>query len=128
MKTKPLASALLLAGFALVAAPAFADVPAIGDAPFNGTLKIAVDATDLAHRVFRVNETIPAQPGPLTLLFPQWIPGHHSPTGPIDKFAGLVIKANGKVLPWTRDPLNVYAFHVDVPQGASEVQAYFEFL
>lgn len=128
MKTKPLASALLLAGFALVAAPAFADVPPIGDAPFNGTLKIAVDATDLAHRVFRVNETIPAQPGPLTLLFPQWIPGHHSPTGPIDKFAGLVIKANGKVLPWTRDPLNVYAFHVDVPQGASEVQAYFEFL
>jgi predicted metalloprotease with PDZ domain len=128
VKTKPLASALLAAGFALFALPVLADVPPIGDAPFNGTLKIAVDATDVAHRVFRVNETIPAQPGPLTLLFPQWIPGHHSPTGPIDKLAGLVFKADGKVLPWTRDPLNVYAFHVDVPQGATEVHAYFEFL
>jgi len=87
-----------------------------------------VDATDIAHRVFRINETIPAQPGPLTLLYPQWLPGVHSPAGPIDKLAGLVVKANGKVLPWTRDPYNVYAFHVDVPQGATEVQAYFEYL
>ncbi|NUR23116.1 M61 family peptidase [Frateuria sp.] len=128
MKTTPLVSALLAAGFALVAVPALADVPPPQDIPFNGTIKISVDATDLAHRVFRVNETIPAQPGPLTLLYPQWIPGNHSPTGPIDKFAGLVVKANGKVLPWTRDPLNVYAFHVEVPQGAGEVQAYFEYL
>lgn len=128
MKTKPLAAALLATSLALVAVPAFADVPPPQDVPFNGTVKISVDATDLAHRVFRVNETIPAQPGPLTLLYPQWLPGNHSPSGPIDKFAGLVVKANGKVLPWTRDPLNVYAFHVDVPAGASEVQVYFEYL
>jgi predicted metalloprotease with PDZ domain len=87
-----------------------------------------VDATDVAHRIFRVHEVIPAQPGPLTLLYPQWLPGNHSPTGPIDKLAGLVVTANGKTLPWKRDTLNVYAFHVDVPAGASSVEVAFQFL
>jgi predicted metalloprotease with PDZ domain len=82
----------------------------------------------VAHRIFRVHEVIPAQPGPLTLLYPQWLPGNHSPTGPIDKLAGLVVTANGKTLPWKRDTLNVYAFHVDVPAGASSVEVAFQFL
>jgi hypothetical protein len=68
------------------------------------------------------------QPGPLTLLYPQWMPGNHSPTGPIDKIAGLVVKANGKTLQWTRDQYNVYAFHIDVPQGTSAVDVSFEYL
>lgn len=105
-----------------------ADVPAPRDVPYQGTLKIDVDATDVAHRIFRVHEVIPAQPGPLTLLYPQWIPGNHSPTGPIDKLAGLMLTANGKPLAWKRDPLNVYAFHVDVPEGATAVEAVFQFL
>ena len=130
MKNTALASALLVAGLGLLAAPAHADnVPPVQDTPYApGTLKIHVDATDVAHRVFRVHETIPAAAGPLTLLYPQWIPGNHSPTGPIDKFAGLTVKANGKTLTWTRDPLNVYAFHVDVPEGASAVDVDFQFL
>ncbi|MGA0587990.1 M61 family metallopeptidase [Dyella sp. KRB-257] len=130
MKNTVLASALLLAGLGLIAAPAHADnVPPVQDTPYvPGTLKIHVDATDVAHRVFRVHETIPAVAGPLTLLYPQWIPGNHSPTGPIDKFAGLTVKANGKTLSWTRDPLNVYAFHVDVPEGTSAVDVDFQFL
>lgn len=98
------------------------------DVPFAGTLKIDVDATDLARRIFRVRTTIPATPGPMTLLYPQWIPGNHSPTGPIDKLAGLVVKANGQVLPWTRDQLDVFAFKVEVPQGASEIVAEYQFL
>jgi len=128
LKLHPLVLALAIATLAPVATSARADVPAPRDVPFEGTLKIRVDATDIAHRVFRVNETLPAKAGPLTLLYPQWLPGHHSPTGPIDKFAGLVVKANGQVLPWTRDPLDVYAFHVDVPQGVTAVDVYFEFL
>jgi predicted metalloprotease with PDZ domain len=130
LKNTALASALLIAGLGLLAAPAHADsVPPVQDTPYTpGTLKIHVDATDVAHRVFRVHETIPAAAGPLTLLYPQWIPGNHSPTGPIDKFAGLTVKANGKTLTWTRDPLNVYAFHVDVPEGASAVDVDFQFL
>ncbi|QDI05733.1 M61 family peptidase [Xanthomonas cerealis pv. cerealis] len=64
----------------------------------------------------------------MTLLYPQWIPGNHSPTGPIDKLAGLVVKANGQVLPWKRDQFDVYAFKVEVPPGVSEIVAEFQFL
>ncbi len=128
MKASRLASALLAAGFGLCGFAAHADVPPPQDVPFNGTLKVSVDATDIARRIFRVRETVPAQPGPLTLLYPQWLPGNHSPSGPIDKLAGLKVSANGKALKWTRDPLNVYAFHVDVPQGASSVEVEFEVL
>ncbi|MCC8447621.1 M61 family metallopeptidase [Xanthomonas translucens] len=117
---------LLLAATAAFQASAQTAPPQ--DVPFAGTLKIDVDATDLVHRIFRVRTTIPATPGPMTLLYPQWIPGNHSPTGPIDKLAGLVIKANGQVLPWKRDQFDVYAFKVEVPQGASEIVAEFQFL
>ena len=128
MKVTRLASALAATAFGLASFAALADVPAPQNTPYQGTMKISVDASDIAHRVFRVHETIPASAGPLTLLYPQWIPGNHSPTGPIDKVAGLVVKANGKQLTWTRDPLNVYAFHVDVPEGASSVDVEFQYL
>ena len=128
MKVTRLTSALVAAAFGLGSFAALADVPAPQDVPFQGTLKVSVDATDLAHRVFRVHEVVPAQPGPLTLLYPQWLPGNHSPSGPIDKMAGLVVTANGKTLAWKRDTLNVYAFHVDVPQGASSVEVEFQYL
>lgn len=120
--------ASLLLAAATVAGQAAAQTPPPQDVPFAGTLKIDVDATDLQHRIFRVRATIPARPGPMTLLYPQWIPGNHSPTGPIDKLAGLVVKAGGQVLPWRRDPFDVYAFNVDVPQGAGEIVAEFKFL
>ncbi|WP_235205388.1 M61 family metallopeptidase [Oleiagrimonas soli] len=103
-------------------------IPAPRDIAYPGTIQLHVDATDLAHRIFDVHETIPVSTGPFTLLYPAWIPGNHSPTGPIDKFAGLVIKANGKVLEWTRDPANVYAFHVDVPQGVTSLDVQFKYL
>ena len=131
MKRTPLAAAILATALGCTAFAAHADdVPAPQNVPYSaGALKINVDATDIARRVFRVHETIPvAAAGKLTLLYPQWIPGNHSPTGPIDKFAGLTVKANGKVLPWVRDEYNVYAFNVDVPQGASEVEVDFQYL
>ncbi len=128
MKATRLASALAVAAFGLASFSALADVPVPQDVPYQGTLQINVDATDLARRIFRVHQVVPATPGPLTLLYPQWLPGHHSPSGPIDKLAGLQVTANGKTLPWTRDPLNVYAFHVDVPAGASSVEVSFQFL
>ena len=131
MKRTPLAAAIFATVLGCTALVVHADdVPAPQNVPYSaGALKIDVDATDLAHRIFRVHETIPvAAAGKLTLLYPQWIPGNHSPTGPIDKLAGLVVKANGKVLPWTRDEYNVYAFNVDVPQGASSVDVDFQFL
>ena len=49
--------------------PAFADVPNPTDTPYSGTIKIAVDATNLAHRIFKINETIPVNAGEMTLLY-----------------------------------------------------------
>ncbi len=64
--------------------PMPAPVPPPQDHPYPGVIHLAVDATDTAHHVFSVHETIPVQaPGALTLLYPQWIPGDHSPNGPI---------------------------------------------
>ena len=106
-----------------------AQVPAPADAPYApGAIQLQVDATDLSQRIFRMRETIPATAGTLTLLFPQWLPGNHSDSGPIDKLAGLTFTAGGKQLAWTRDPLNVYAFHVEVPQGATSVVAEYQYL
>jgi len=105
-----------------------AENPAPADVDYPGTLKLAVDATDIDHRVFRVREEIPVAAGALTLLYPEWLPGNHSPRGPIDKLAGLALTVDGKPLTWSRDSADVFAFHVDVPQGASTLVADFAYL
>jgi predicted metalloprotease with PDZ domain len=99
------------------------------DVPYPGVLTLSVDATDLPHAIMAVHETIPvAGPGPITLLYPRWLPGNHSPSGPIDKLAGLIVSAGGQRLEWTRDPVDVYAFHVEVPAGVSALDLDFQFL
>lgn len=103
-------------------------IPPAKDVPYPGTLKLAVDATDVAHGIFRVKEDIPVAAGPLILLYPQWLPGDHAPEGQIDKLAGLTIRAGGRVLPWRRDQIDMFAFHVDVPQGVTEINVAFDFL
>ncbi|HWW27637.1 MAG TPA: peptidase M61 [Caulobacter sp.] len=112
-----------------VQAPPTPPIAAAQDVAYPGVLKLSVDATDLDRKIFQVRETIPvAKPGPMTILYPQWVPGGHSPRNDLDKLAGLVITANGKPLPWTRDPVAVHAFHFDVPDGATEIQVSFQFL
>ena len=123
-----LSLAVALALSPLAAIRAHAEVPAPVDTPYAGTIAIDVDATDLAQRIFRIKQTMPVQTGPLTLLFPAWLPGNHAASGPIDKIAGLRISANGQPLDWKRDPLDVYAFHVDVPQGVSSLSMDYQYL
>ena len=89
-----LATLLLCAGPAQAAAVG-AEIPAPRDVPYPGVIQLQVDATDLDHRVFRVKETLPvAGPGRTTLLYPKWLPGNHSTTGPIDKLAGLIVRSD----------------------------------
>ena len=108
---------------------AFAQVPVpVADRDFPGTIQLAVDATDLSRRVYQVRERIPVQPGPLKLWYPQWIPGNHAPTGPINQFAGLVITGNGQRIEWRRDPLDVYAFALEVPAGVDTLEIEFQWL
>ncbi|GLQ88385.1 peptidase M61 [Dyella flagellata] len=104
------------------------NVPPPRDTPYPGTVTLHVDANDTAQGIFRVRETIPVKAGALTLLYPQWIPGDHSPTGPINMLAGLKLSANGKPLKWKRDEYNVYAFHVDVPADVSAIDVSFQYL
>ena len=116
-----------------VAAPALPialpAIPVARDAAYPGVVRIAVDATDLNRRIYRVRETIPVEAaGPMTLYFPQWLPGDHGPVGPITQLAGLVFTADGQRLEWVRDTLNTYAYHIDVPAGATEVAAEFQHL
>ncbi|BCT92310.1 peptidase M61 [Lysobacter helvus] len=131
-----LALSLLLALPALAAAPAAfaqtspqAPVYAASKTPYPGTIAIDVDATNLSQRIFQVKQKIPVQQtGPMTLLLPKWLPGSHADYGRVDKIAGLEISANGKRLEWVRDPLDVFAFKVDVPAGATQLDVAFQFL
>ncbi|MGH9544841.1 MAG: M61 family metallopeptidase [Terriglobales bacterium] len=91
-------------------------------------VSISVDATEAPRKIFHVRMTIPAKPGSLTLYYPKWIPGEHGPTGPIQDVAGLKFTANGMTLPWRRDLLDGWTFHVEVPAGASSVEAALDFI
>ena len=132
------AAAWIAAGAALAqpqpaqVGPRIAPPPPIAaprDVPYPGTLQVAVDLTDLERRIWRVRETVPVTgPGPMTLLYPEWLPGKHGPRGAIDKLAGLKVTAGGRRIEWRRDPLNMYAFHVDVPAGVRALDLEFQFL
>lgn len=137
MRNPMLIAALCLAAPLLTAAqnsapaptPIAQTIPLARDVPYPGTIRLEVDATDISRAIFKVRETIPVnQPGRLTLLLPQWIPGNHAPRGQIDKIAGFEVFANGQKLTWARDPVDVYAYHIEVPAGAREVEARFNFL
>src|ERR1700687_200658 len=90
----------------LLAIALFAPLIAAQDA----TIRLQVDATDAPRRLYHIHMTMPAKAGPMTLLYPQWIPGEHSPTGPITDLVGLKIQAGSQAIPWKRDCVNQYAF------------------
>jgi len=102
-------------------------VPAPQDTPYAGVISLKIDATDIERHIFNVHESIPVKPGALTLLYPQWLPGTHAPRGPIDGLAGLMMSVSGRRLDWVRDPVNIYAFHVQVPDGASRLDVEFQY-
>lgn len=109
--------------------PLPAAVPAPRDEPYPGTIKLAVDVTEIDRRVYKVHEEIPVSgQGELVLLYPRWLPGTHAPEGAIDRFAGLVVEAGGSRLAWVRDSVDVYAFHVPVPAGAKTIHVDFQYL
>src|SRR5690348_11160813 len=112
------------------AATAKADtIPAPRDVAYPGTIQLTVDATDVTRAIFKVHEHVPVSgPGDLVMLYPEWLPGHHSPSGQINKVAGFRATANGKVLPWVRDTLDGYAFHVTVPKGVAAIDVDFQYV
>ncbi len=92
------------------------------------TIKITVDATKTQQKFLRCHLTMPVKPGVITLYYPKWIPGEHGPDGPIADLAGLKFEGAGKTIPWKRDLLDVYTFHLEIPQGVNELAATYDYI
>jgi len=90
------------------------------------TIRVWVDLTDAPHRILHTHLIVPAKPGPMTLLYPEWIPGEHGPMGPVIDTVGLKITANGQPVAWKRDSVNMFAYHLNVPAGASSLDVAFD--
>jgi len=111
------------------ATPKIDTIPAPRDVAYPGTLQVTVDASDVTRAIFKVHEHVPvAAAGDFVMLYPKWLPGNHSPSGQINKVAGFRASANGRELRWVRDNLDVYAFHIEVPQGVSAIDIDFQYL
>ena len=108
--------------------PLPAPIAAPVDTPYPGTISLLVDVTNITDRIFNVHETIPIKGRDITLLYPEWLPGTHSPSNPVAELAGLVITANGKRIPWTRDRVDMNAFHVEAPKEATALDINFQLL
>ncbi len=103
-------------------------LPLLAMAGAAAPIQVALDLSDAPRKILHAQLKIPVHAGPLTLDLPQWIPGEHSPTGPIDNLAGIVFTANGQVLPWRRDEVNMFALHLVIPPNVSVLEARVDFL
>lgn len=124
--------AALAAGIALPAmAQVAASPPATSNAPvvLPGVMRLSIDASDVNRAIFSGKLILPVkQAGPMVLLFPRWVPGHHAPSGPIARIAGIQIRANGQDIAWVRDPVRMHALHLAAPQGATSIEVDFQYL
>lgn len=105
-----------------------AGYPLPKDIAFPGTIELAIDARDTQKRIVHVHEVVPQVVAGTTFAYPKWLPGTHAPQGPIDRLAGLTFSINGKSIPWQRDPLDAYRFHLPLPVGTSTVTIDFDYL
>jgi predicted metalloprotease with PDZ domain len=130
--TACLGAALIGASYAASPGPSPANAaPSIAaprDRAYPGALHLEVDASDVERRIVHVTEQLSGIEQNTVLLYPKWLPGNHSTTGPIERFAGLRISANGAPVSWTRDPVDMTAFHVHAPAGVSTIEVSFDYL
>jgi predicted metalloprotease with PDZ domain len=96
--------------------------------PAGAVATVAVDVREAPRGILKAHLTLPVSPGALTLVYPKWIPGRHSPAGPITSLAGPVLSAGGTRIAWRRDDVDLYAFHLEVPPGVSALEADLEVL
>jgi predicted metalloprotease with PDZ domain len=140
LNLKPLpggAIVALAASFALIPAPILAQEhaekhaakvseKATGQTAPKTPIQITAILTDAPRKVFHAEVDLPVTEGALTLTTPQWIPGNHRPTGPVDDITGVVFTANGQTLPWRRDDVDLYEFHLTIPKGVTSLHAHLD--
>lgn len=103
--------------------PLASHIRAAGVAP---VVSVDVDARDAPRGIERTHLILPVKAGKLTLLYPKWLPGDHSPDGPVAGISGLKFSGNGHAIAWQRDLDNMYAFHLTIPAGVSSLDVAFE--
>jgi predicted metalloprotease with PDZ domain len=92
-------------------------------------ITLAVDLTDAPRKILHATESMPVQPGPMTLVYPEWIPGEHGPTGPIINQAGFIITTpSGAPVKWERDLVDMYSYHITVPENTTQLNIKMDFL
>ena len=104
-------------------------IPPARDIAFPGTMRLTVDASDVTRAIFRIHQSVPVPAaGDFVLLYPKWVPGGHSPRNDIKNITGFRASAGGRPLRWVRDNLDVYAFHVTVPEGAKSIDVDYQYV
>ncbi len=117
-------SGVVAGAFRASAAPGLA----VSLATQSDPMTVVLDERTAPRGIAYTHMTIPVRPGPFTLDYPEWIPGEHGPTGPLHDISELVVKANGRPVAWHRDQVDLYAFHVNVPQGVTKLDVDFTVL
>lgn len=118
---KPTLSPLMLAALGLVGCASQAAAAPAAPTAAGAALSVRVDAREAPHMILHSKVRVPAQPGPLTLAYPKYIPGTHGPSGRVADIVGLRMSAGGRSLAWQRDPEQTSEFRVTVPAGAAAV-------
>ena len=96
--------------------------------PNSNAIRLEVDASHSAQKILHAHLQMPVHPGPLTLYYPEWIPGEHMPDGPISNLSGLILNAGGQRLPWRRDLVDSFTFHAEIPEGVNTLDVALDFL
>src|SRR4029079_15591368 len=89
---------------------------------------VFVDAYEARKGLFHASVTIPLKSGPAAFVYPKWVPGEHTPTGPVMQMTALHVRTGGREIAWRRDPVDMFAFHVDVPAGVDTVDVSFDYV
>jgi predicted metalloprotease with PDZ domain len=101
---------------------------AVGASSQQTPIQITADLTDASRKLFHAEIDLPVHPGPLSLTAAAWIPGHHATKSTDNDITGLVFTANGNVLPWRRDDVDLYQFHLTIPAGVTTLHAHLDYI
>lgn len=98
------------------------------EAKAGPAIDLTVDARQAPLHIIHTHMIMPVNPGQLTLYYPKWIPGEHAPDGPVVNLTGLKLSANGQRIPWRRDLVDMFTFHVEIPAGVRSLDIAFDYL
>jgi predicted metalloprotease with PDZ domain len=100
----------------------------VGGAWASSTTTLDVDLTQAGRGVMRSHLEVPVHSGDITLVYPKWLPGRHSPAGPATSLNAPRMTAQGKPVVWVRDQTDPYAYHVRIPAGVDRLSVDLELL